>query len=197
MFIQIIILTYYYDYAIIYEGIDILCGPPAKECIMSNITTGFFFQPFEVTENEPLERGAMLTYSIGLLEAPEIMERCQSKSGFYMNQLGFELVSLDGSTIDGPGNDPYNLEVAIFGNVNPGYNAALSSLFGVEIGQILTQTGEVYERAMGNQWDKVDNEVGYKYIGGISMVEQLVIERQSLELAEQVFHRLMANSVFL
>ena len=163
---------------------------------MTNVTGGFFFRSNYNLENEPHEGGAILTYSIGLLETPEVLERCQSKSGYYMSQLGFELVSH--GDMD---SDPFNLEIAIYGNVNPGYKAALSSLFGAEIGQILTQTGEVYERAMGLHWDKVDNEAGYAekatYIGGIGIVEQLLNERQGTELAERVLHRLMVNSVFV
>lgn len=163
---------------------------------MTNITGGFFFCSNPINENEPPESGATFTYSIGLLETPEILQRCQSINGFYMGQLGFELVSHD--DMDG---DSFNLEIAIYGNVNPGYNAALGSLFGVEIGQILTQTGDVYERTMQAHWEEVENEEEganeVKYVGGIAIVEQLLDGRMSDELADQVLHRLMANSVFL
>lgn len=160
------------------------------------MTTGFFFRSNPVFENEPPESGAALTYSIGLSEIPEALQRCRTKTSYFMSQIGFDVISH--GDVD---SDPFNLEIAIHGDVNPDYNAALASLFGDEIGQILTQTGEVYEWAMRAHFEEVENEDGQgdeevRYIGGLGIVEQLLHERQSAELAEQVLRRLMANSVF-
>jgi hypothetical protein len=163
---------------------------------MSN-TPGFFVQPNPIFENEPPEGGPVFTYSIGgLSEIPEALLPCQSKTGYYKSQIGFDLVRHSGTA-----SAYFTVDIAIYGDVNPGYSAALCSLFGDEIGQILTQSSEVYRRAMRAHLEEVQNEEGLndedvRYAGGVSVARRLLNERQAPELAEQVLHRLMTDSVF-
>ncbi|MNI74657.1 hypothetical protein D3C73_1307580 [compost metagenome] len=57
-------------------------------------------------------------------------------------------------------------------------------------------TSDVYMDAMLDHWELFDgDEAGY--IGTLGVIDQLLFDRQSDELAEQVYRRLMSESLFV
>ena len=145
------------------------------------------------TDSEGKEICPHFEFTINVSGIPDAMKDNGSTEGFYAKQIKFRYMEFNAV----PRDEPHALIVDVFcGGVNPGYRDALVTLFGLEIGSILDMTSDVYMDAMLDHWELFDgDEAGY--IGTLGVIDQLLFDRQSDELAEQVYRRLMSESLFV
>jgi hypothetical protein len=119
------------------------------------------------------------------------MELCDAVEGVYVDQIEFEYV--DYATYPGDSN---GLIVKLYaGRTNPAYKRALNSLFGTDIGDILSATGKVYDDAVRAADEAHVPGTPYAQTG-LTVILDLLATLETNELAERVYHRLMINPSF-
>jgi hypothetical protein len=157
---------------------------------MTNLTECWFI--FHAIQNEDREEPcAPIEFVIELDEIPEVMDFNESESGYYLEQIKWEITSINGDL-----STPYQIVIDIHGNINPAYNAALMSLFGDQVGGALLMKSETYLAARRDNIEKFD-ALEENYIGSLSIVKGIVDGLVNDKLAKQVFGRLMTSSNFV
>ena len=124
-------------------------------------------------------------------EIPDCMRLAVSEAGFYQGQIRWRVTSYHTDI-----SAPYEIEVEIHGEVNPSYSSAIVALFGGEVGNTLLMKGKGYLAAR-KESNKEYHAERQNFMTNLRIVEHCVSKFEEKDLAQQVFGRLMANSIFV
>lgn len=159
-----------------------------NEYHVTKVLGGSVYRP----EEQATEVSAHFIYTIRLSGKPKLMEQCRAFIGIYEHQIEFELDAAGDPDAD----ESYVLNIPLYcGRINPAYRQALNSLFGTQIGDILSMKGDLYAVGIAAA-DATYVPGGAPHIGSLGAIEQLLEVHMRDMIAKQTYHRLMVNPSF-